>query len=110
MKKILLVTSLLICLIGMASSAFAFDSTRLRQEADSQFRIAEKAYNKAVKDYGENFEGMPEEERTSACTKMRRALYDNRTQYNLEDLFAQMKFKKQIKQLEDYSNALGCTN
>jgi len=108
MNKSLIVLLALLATL-MAFDAFAQDGMLgMRRQADSQFRIAEKAYRKAIKDYGDSLDGLPLEEKTSACKKMSSALHDNKTQYNMEDVFGQMKYKKQIKKLETYNSALGC--
>jgi len=78
--------------------------------ADSEFRIAEKAYRRAIKQYGEDMAGMPAEERTSICKKMGYALHDNKIRVSMEDVFAQAKYKRQVQKLERYSSAVGCTN
>lgn len=94
----------------IASSAMAADSIdrRMRRQADSQYRIAQKAYRAAVKKYGESMTGLPAKEKESACKKMSSALHDNRTQYTGETMMEQMKYKKQIQKLESYNSAFGC--
>lgn len=94
----------------MVISAHALDDSafNLRRQADSQFDIAQKAYRKAVREYGESLNGMPDDFKASACRKMSSALHDNRTQYDMEDLYNQMKYKKQVNLLVQYSTALGC--
>lgn len=109
MIKTFLIFSALICLSFLATNAFAMDLTYgMRRQADSQFRIAEKAYRKAIREYGDSMEGLPEKERLKACRKMSSALHDNRTQFNMEDTFGQMKYKEQVEKLEGYSTAFGC--
>lgn len=111
MKKTSYITLLAICLILFATTAFAVDGTyRLRDLADSEFRIAEKTYRTAVKHYGESLKGMSAEEKASMCKKLGYALHDNKVRYSMEDIFAQAKYKRQVQKLEQYSNAVGCTN
>lgn len=107
MKKLTLFT---LIIIFTAAPALALDAGNytLRRQADSEFRIAQKAYKKAIKDYGETLNGMPDNEKASACRKMSSALHDNRTQYNMEDVLTQMKYKKQVNLLRQYSSTLGC--
>lgn len=97
-------------IVSLASSAAAFSlNNSFRLQADSQYRIAEKAYRKAVKDYGKNLQGYPSEEKADACRKMSSALHDNRTQINLEDVLNQQKYRRQYNKLLKYSKLLGCT-
>jgi hypothetical protein len=102
----LLVTFVMPCL----ASAGQDGSPSLRYRADSEFRIAEKAYRKAKDNYGDNLEAMPANERSDACQKMEWALYDNRSRYSQEDVYTQRKYKRQVKKLEAYSLELGCQN
>lgn len=103
------VISLLAILIFPTIAFAADDGIRtMRRQADSQFRIAEKAYRKAIKDYGGKLDGMPAQEKSTACRKMSSALHDNRTQYGMEDMFNQAKYRKQVQKLETYNSALGC--
>ncbi len=101
---------ILVTLLVFSSLAFARDGgiRTMRRQADSQFRIAEKAYRKAVKDYGEGIEGMPATEKKSACRKMSSALHDNRIQLDMEDMTNQMKYRRQLQKLNDYNSALMC--
>jgi hypothetical protein len=80
----------------------------LRYRADSEFRVAEKAYKKATASYGESLDGLPKEEREDACRKVGWALHDNKGQYDKEDVLNQMKYKGQVEKLETYSRDLGC--
>lgn len=105
----ILALSLLAILIFPTTSFAIDDGLRtLRRQADSQFRIAEKAYRKAIREYGELLDGMPSQEKSSACRKMSSALHDNRTQYGMEDMLNQTKYRKQVQKLETYNSALGC--
>ncbi|QJB57979.1 hypothetical protein [Pseudodesulfovibrio sp. zrk46] len=110
MKKALLFAciSLVFC---FAANAFAqSDILRMRRMADSEFRIAEKAFKEAETEYGPALTGIPAEEKMVLCKRIRTALYDNRVQYNFEDLIAQMKYKRQIQKLESYQSAANCGN
>ena len=97
-----------LCFILFASFAFASSTLRFRRMADSEYRIAQKAYRQAVSEYGDNLTDIPATEKMEACSKIRRALYDNKRQYNLEDAFTQPRYKRQIKKLQEYSSELGC--
>ncbi|QGY40974.1 hypothetical protein GM415_12835 [Pseudodesulfovibrio cashew] len=112
MRKILTSALLMFCLFALTSPASAMDIARgLRGQADSSYRIAKKAYRKAVKDYGESLQGMPETERASACKKMGYGIYDNRTQIPLESsYFYETQYRRQLKELEGYAKTLGCPN
>jgi len=106
-KAALITTTLIICLI--TTSALAADLQKsMRRQADSDFRIAEKAYRKAVKDYGKAFNGLPDSEKTSACKKINSALYTNRHNMVAEDTFRQQQLKQQIGKLEQYGSELEC--
>ncbi len=110
MNTLLKFTLTLLIALMFTAPAFARDNLNdSRRQANSQFRIAEKAYRKAIKDYGENLDGYPDKEKASACKKMSSALYDNRWQYDWENSFNQSKIKTQIQKLETYSSELGCT-
>ncbi len=87
----------------------AADSLATRRMADSEFDIAEKAYRRAIKNYGENLQGLPAEEKMSACKKMGWALHDNNIQYEMADPFTQIKYKRQMGKLRKYNEAFGCT-
>ena len=109
MQKSLCAMATFVLILFTASGALALgDMYSLRAQADSQFRIAEKAYRKAIREYGDTLEGFPDEEKASACRKMSSALHDNRTQYEMEDVLTQMKYKRQVQKLEKYAAALGC--
>jgi cbb3-type cytochrome oxidase subunit 3 len=96
-----------VCLIAAPSFA---QSYRSRNQADSDYRIAEKTYRKIVKNYGDSLEGLPEQERVTACKRINSALYTNRHNMVAEDMFRQNKLKKQIRKLRQYSTELGCPN
>ncbi len=106
--KVFILTLLAILLLPTSAGAMDDGTRSLRRQADSQFRIAEKAYRKAVRDYGENLEGMPDKEKSSACRKMSSALHDNRVRYQMEDMLDQAKYRKKVNKLEGYSTGLGC--
>ena len=95
-KKLqILLLALSICLF--TTSAFADSFSRgAREQADSDFRVAEKSYRKAVKDYGQSLSGLPDEEKASTCKKINSALYTNRHNMIAEDMFRQKKLKDQI--------------
>jgi len=98
----LLIITIVICLF--ASSAFSGSrSSGSRLQANSDFRIAEKAYRKAKRDYGQSFDGLPANEKAAACKKIRSALYTNRHAIIDEDIFNQAVLKKQIHKLEKVS-------
>jgi hypothetical protein len=111
MIKHILAAALLVAFV-MPCSVFAGQdgSPSLRYRADSEFRIAEKAYRKAKDNYGDNLEGMPDKERRDACQKLEWALYDNKSRYSKEDVLTQRKYKRQVDKLETYSSELGCQN
>lgn len=111
MKKTPYILLIVLTLILFATNALAQAETyRMREMADSEYRIATKAYNAAVKKYGESLEGMPANEKASVCKKIGYALHDNKVRYRMEDIFAQAKYRKQVQRLESYSNAAGCSN
>ncbi|WP_097010368.1 hypothetical protein [Pseudodesulfovibrio profundus] len=105
---------LLSCLLAMfclgASSALASDNIgrSLRYQAESNYRIAKKAYISTMDSYGDNLESMPQQEKDSVCTKIRRGLHDNRTQIIREDIWNQKRFEKYSDELESYSGTIGC--
>jgi len=102
---LLLFAALLVALVAAMALA---DTTPTRDMADSEYRIAEKAYRSAVEKYGRGISGMPADEKASSCQKVRWALYDNRIQYTKEDVITQMRFKRQIQKLQEFNQALGC--
>jgi len=108
-KKFLLSCLLTIVCLG-TSSALASDNIgrSLRYQAESNYRIAKKAYISTMDTYGDNLEGIPQEEKDSVCTKIRRGLHDNRTQIIREDIWNQKRFKKYTDELESYSDTIGC--
>ncbi len=108
MKKLLIPLMILsICLF--TTSAFAGNFRHgARDQADSDFRIAEKSYRKAIKNYGQSLSGLPDKEKASACKKINSALYTNRHNMIAEDMFRQNKVKGQINKLERYGNEMGC--
>ncbi|MBI9079127.1 MAG: hypothetical protein JEY79_05235 [Pseudodesulfovibrio sp.] len=99
----------LVCLIAAPGFAQSYRSGA-RNQADSDYRIAEKTYRKAVENYGESLEGLPDQERMTACKRINSALYTNRHNMVAEDMFRQNKLKKQIRKLRQYSTELGCPN
>lgn len=108
-NKISLLLATFFTLSLLIAPAFADNYTReARNQADSEFRIAEKAYRKIVKNYGESFVGLPDEEKVSACKKINSALYNNRHNMIAEDMFRQRYLQKQINKLEKFSKDLDC--
>jgi len=103
----LFTAAILVCLITVPAFAQSYRSGA-RNQADSDFRIAEKAYRKAVKTYGESLEGLPEKEKMTACKKINSALYTNRHNMVSEDIFRQNRLKQQIGKLKRYGSELGC--
>ncbi|MDC0335420.1 hypothetical protein OAN24_00780 [Pseudodesulfovibrio sp.] len=108
-RKTCIILTIIITIIISTAIAATADVYRMREQANSEFRIAEKAYRKAIKDYGESLEGMHAKEKASACKKIGSALYDNKWQANNEDVFAKPQYTKQVTKLEDYAKALGCS-
>ncbi|MEF2230323.1 MAG: hypothetical protein V3571_05290 [Pseudodesulfovibrio sp.] len=107
MKKILAILTAA-AFVALVSAMALADTTPTRDMADSEYRIAEKAYRSAVEKYGRNISGMPADEKATSCQKVRWALYDNRIQYTKEDLITQMRFKRQIQKLEEFKKLMGC--
>ena len=95
-------------LLALSAAMAPADPMNTRAMANSEFRIAEKAYRSAIEKYGRNITGMPEDEKASNCKKVHWALYDNRIQYTKEDVLTQMKVKRQIQKLTEFQQALGC--
>lgn len=110
MKKLYVSLTLFACVLFFTvGSVHASDYMRgFRRQADSNYRIAIKAYRKAIDDYGESLQGFPAKEKESACKKFSSALHDNRTQINFEDTFGERKYRRQVKELEEYNSKLGC--
>lgn len=107
-KRIILTLLIATCFASTAT-AVSF-SNKMRRQADSQFRIAEKAYRKAIKDYGSNLVGFPDDEKQSACRKMSSAMHDNRVRIGQEDPLNQQKYTRQYTTLREYAKLLGCVN
>ena len=95
-------------LVALSAALAPADTMNTRDMADSEFRIAEKAYRSAIEKYGRNITGMPDDEKATNCKKVHWALYDNRIQYTKEDVLTQMRFKRQIQKLMEFQQALGC--
>jgi hypothetical protein len=112
MKRIIAIITLLAMLAPVAPAALAMEdgTYMLRRQADSEYRIAQKAYRSAIEQYGDTLDGLPADERQSACRKIGWALHDNRIRYSTEDMISQMQYKRQVETLEKYSRALGCTD
>lgn len=110
MNRKLLLACLLITISLGASLALASDNIgrSLRYQAESNYRIAKKAYTSTMKTYGGKLESMPQKEKDTVCTKIRRALHDNSTQIIREDIWHQKQFKEYTKELESYSDTIGC--
>lgn len=110
MKKSIIALAFVLISLILAGTACATSDTTFgnRDQADSNYRMARKAYRIAVRDYGESLEGLPEADREAACRQISSALYDNKWQYNMEDVFGQMKYKKQIQKLEKYQRIFKC--
>ncbi|WP_285906851.1 hypothetical protein [Pseudodesulfovibrio pelocollis] len=110
MNRIVLISAMLVALMPIAPTALALgDGTyMLRRQADSEFRIAQKAYRSAREKYGDSLDAMPADERESACRKVGWALHDNRIRYSTEDMISQMQYKRQVEALETYASGLGC--
>lgn len=93
----------------MALPAFAGTFRRgARDEADSNYRVAKKAYESAIKDYGTSLTELPDDEKSSICKRIGRALYTNRHNLISEDFFRQKVVKRQIADLEQYESEVGC--
>lgn len=106
MKKSITILAVFMTLF-MATTVFAENLTRnMRLQADSEYRIAVKAYNRAVQDYGEALTGIPSDERESICKKFSSALYDNRWQADNEDIFNAAKYRRQAGTLEQYNKEI----
>jgi len=105
MIRTLLAVLALTCLLPTLAPA---ETSRLRDMADSEFRIAQKAYRDAVRQYGEDLQGIPADEKSAACRKISQALYDNKVQVTMEDAFGEMAVRKQINMLTNYAEKLGC--
>jgi len=105
MIRIFLAVLMLTSLIPSLAPA---ETSRLRDMADSEFRIAQKAYRDAVSKYGDDVQGLPADEKSAACRKISQALYDNKVQVTMEDAIGEMVVRKQINQLTGYANKLGC--
>lgn len=95
--------------LAMLIPAHAQDEYRLRRMADNEYDTAEKAYRNAVAKYGENLEGLPDDEKTSACKKIGWALNDNNYQLSVADPFTSTKYKRQVNNLNKYHTAFGCS-
>lgn len=105
MIRVFLAVLALVCFLPSLAAA---ETSRLRDLADSEFRIAQKAYRDAVKQYGDDVRGMPAGEKGAACRKIAQALYDNKVQVTMEDAFGEMEVRKQINKLTDYAKTIGC--
>lgn len=101
--------SCFLCLALLSPIVHAGDIDKgLRDRADSKYRIAKKAYRQATKKYGESLKALPDVDRASGCQKIRWAIHANRVRVNMESLFKQKKYEKQLRELEGYSKAYGC--
>ncbi|MUM77032.1 hypothetical protein GKC30_05240 [Pseudodesulfovibrio sp. F-1] len=103
--------ALALAVLLMAATAPAQDIDdiyRLREMADSEFRIAEKAYRSAKEKYGDSFDAMPANEREEACHKIAWALNDNVSRYETEDVINQRRYAEQVDKLKVYATGLGC--
>jgi len=101
--------ALAVLLMAAAVPAQDIDDTyRLREMADSEFRIAEKAYRSARDKYGDSLDAMPANEREEACRKIAWALNDNVSRYQAEDVVSQMHFGGQVEKLKTFASGLGC--
>jgi hypothetical protein len=110
-RQILFATAAMAVLLCAPVAQALEDGTyNLRRQADSEFRIAQKAYRNAKAAYGDSLESMPADERESACRKIGWALHDNRTRYTAEDMISQMQYKRQVQALEGYASEFGCPN
>lgn len=112
MKNTPIILSLtILLLLAFTLPAVARDYQRgLERQADSYFRMSEKAYRKAVKEYGDDLSTIPLKEKEEACTKIRRALLYNKNNLVSADIFRQNVVKKQIKKLRQYQLDMGCPN
>ncbi|MFH1913734.1 MAG: hypothetical protein ABIK45_05625 [Pseudomonadota bacterium] len=100
-----------VLLMAAAVPAQEIDDTyRLREMADSEFRIAEKAYRSAKEQYGDSLDAMPAGEREEACHKIAWALNDNISLYEAEDVVTQMHYGQQVEKLKTFASGLGCPN
>ena len=109
MTRYLLLAALLLALL-LPAYASADMNYAIRQMADNEYDTAQKVYRSAVKKYGENLEGLPDDERASACKKIGWALHDNKFQYEMADPFTKMKYTRHMSNLNKYNEAFGCTN
>lgn len=109
-QRVLAMAVMAVVLCAPVALALEDGTYNLRRQADSEFRIAQKAYRSAKAAYGEYMDGMPADERESACRKIGWALHDNRIQYTMEDMISQMQYKRQVQALEGYASELGCPN
>jgi hypothetical protein len=107
MTKYLIATALF---LAMLIPAHAQDDAayRNRQMADNEYDSAQKAYRNAVAKYGENMEGLPDDEKESACKKIGWALNDNKYQLSVADPFTLTKYKRQVDDLNKFNTAFGC--
>lgn len=105
MIRVFLTALVLTCLLPSLAPA---ETSRLRDMADSEFRIAQKAYRDAVKQYGDDVRGMPADEKETACRKIAQALYDNKVQVTMEDPFGEVEVRRQINKLTGYAKTIGC--
>ena len=110
LRQIVFAAAMAVLLCAPLALAREGGTHALRRQADSEFRIAQKAYKSAKATYGDSLENMPGEERELACRKIGGALHDNRTQYAREDMVNQMTYKRQVQKLEGYASELGCSN
>lgn len=102
----LFLAALALCCILPASAPAEF--SRLRDLADSEYRIAQKAYRDVVRRYGEHLEGLPDDTRAEACRKVGWALTDNRSEVAMEDPIGERVVQKQINDLTAWGRAMGC--
>ncbi|WP_419788133.1 hypothetical protein [Pseudodesulfovibrio sp.] len=108
MRPILLFSILFLLLSVLPATAQLDEPNQLQEMANSEFRIAQKAYRDLVKKYGADVKGMTAEEKEKACKKIKQAQYDNNVQENMESTFAAKNTQKQLSELNAYSKTLMC--
>lgn len=109
MKKHTIIFLLIFCQLLFASAALAKSIEHgMRRQADANYRIAKRDFRKAVNTYGDNLAGITEADLHSTCRSISSALHDNRTQIPREDTLNQMKYKRQVKELEEMQSKIQC--
>lgn len=110
MNKCVMLAFAIVTISLIAFPALATDDMdrSLRYQAESNYRIAKKAYDNIMDKYGSALQDMPENEKESVCTKIRYGLHDNRSQIVRANIWDKKRFKQYVKDLESYSETIGC--